>query len=141
MDIELCKLDVDPLFFNCAVMPQMRLQMLTGNENGAQLLFEASSNIPQCDVDYVNQMSGDGDVNPNLKAMLAVNRLLNPICEECGYKTDTSKLMLCKKCKLSWFCNNTCAEKNHAKHSRRCCNVNGPLDNGYQAITLLERKK
>ena len=40
---------------------------------------------------------------------------------------------------ISWYCNEDCQKKHWNIHKKRCCNKDGPLDEGYQKISLLKK--
>lgn len=106
---------------------------------------EACKNIPNADVEYLknvisvnNQTTQYDDIA--LKNMLASVRWNNPICDYCLDKSNLEKLFLCKKCKLTWYCSEYCQRSHSEKHSKRCCNLDGPLDDGPMQIAILKTK-
>lgn len=111
-------------------------------EDGKNLFFTASNNIPLVDINTViNQCPSNEPFEqrcPMLKQQLAFNRLSNRICEACGDKSDIRKLSICTDCCLSWYCSKECQVRHWSTHKQRCCNINGPLDNGYQQIAILK---
>lgn len=108
--------------------------------NDVPLINIAYDALPDVDELYVRDALKDSVPDPklNLRLCLVVNRLNNPICECCGNKSDVSKLLICKHCCLSWYCNDACSEAHFNVHKLRCCKKDGPLDLGYQQIAMLK---
>ena len=112
----------------------------------SSILLKGMDNIPIADVELLSQHATNMDNLPEdkyvsqLKAQLASLRLMNRICEKCGYKQDIKKLKICTKCGLTWYCSDNCQQQDHSRHILRCANVNGPLDTGYQQLAFLKIK-
>lgn len=116
------------------------------------LLHRAICNVPVADVelvmDHINKhslLSVESPKSPDkLKEQctiqVALIRLSNRICEHCGDKSNILRLQLCSECALSWYCNSTCQAAHWDTHKRRCCQVNGPLDMGYQQLAFVKLK-
>lgn len=115
-------------------------------ENGENLFIKAVNNMPNKDIQLVvEKMTDDNRIPAEEKvnkaaSMLTFNLLANRICEECGDKSDITKLSICGSCALAWYCSKECQEKHWSKHQLRCCNKDGPLNDGYQAIAFAKRK-
>jgi predicted sulfurtransferase len=109
--------------------------------DGQPLLETAYKYLPETDVNHVLSQVGEDGVAPNvdLRLALVTNLLNNPICESCGNKSTPNQLMLCRHCCLAWYCNDTCAHNHDNLHRQRCRNQHGPLNQGYQAISLSKR--
>jgi hypothetical protein len=115
----------------------------------------AMAAIPDAVVEHVDKICNGGhnahvatDVGTALsdgslrtRTMLVFNLLANRICEECGDKTDITKLLLCKNCHLAWYCGDECARRHWPTHGLRCGKRGGPLNRGYQAISITPVKK
>lgn len=101
---------------------------------------KASINMPKCDVDKLSSIMTTPDT---MKAttQLVFLRLINRICDHCGYKADIKKLSICTDCCLVWYCNEECMNAHAHKHSERCCKLDGPLDKGYQALSFVKDNK
>jgi hypothetical protein len=82
----------------------------------------------------------DEDVVIKGAQMLIFNRLANRICEECGDKHDIKKLSLCTDCAMCWYCNSDCQSKHWSTHVKRCCQIDGPVDEGYNKPVILKVK-
>ena len=115
-----------------------------------KLLFErAFKNVPKADIDLLinKTKETEGEIVDIEKKrlqyaqMLAFNILANRICDHCGDKKDITKLSICSDCALSWYCSKECQQRHLNTHKLRCCQPDGPLDRGYQAIALLNTKK
>ena len=77
----------------------------------------------------------------NKAAMMATfNLLANRICEQCGDKSDITRLSICGSCALAWYCSKECQEKHWPTHKLRCCKKDGPLNKGYQAMAICKMK-
>lgn len=120
--------------------------------DGNSLFMKASYYIPTVDILKVvstiarhNKESHTEELTKEksleIAQQLCFNRLANRICENCGDKSNIIKLQICQNCCLSWYCNKECQRNHWNKHKLRCCNRNGPLDDGYQAIMMLEIDK
>ena len=72
--------------------------------------------------------------------MLAFNRLANRICENCGDKKILQNYRFVMIVDYV-YCSKVCQRNHWDTHKLRCRNVNGPLDNGFQAIALLKKKE
>lgn len=58
------------------------------------------------------------------------------ICIWCGF--HDKKLGFCNKCYLVQYCSADCKEKDFKKHSKRCCQLDGPLDDGPQRLVMFK---
>lgn len=102
-----------------------------------EVLPLAKANIPKADVEWLRRKL-DGMEDSHLKTeddirqLLAMVRLANPICDHCMYKDDLAQLELCPKCLLVFYCREPkhCKQQAWSKHSERCCNPDGPEDDG-----------
>jgi hypothetical protein len=102
----------------------------------------ACSNIPNSDIDHVKSFITIPNeyikTDDDIKKMLTNVRWTNPICDYCLDKSNPNNLFLCKDCLLTFYCSENCMEKHSKKHSKRCCNINGPLDDGPMKIAILK---
>ena len=101
------------------------------------LFLEAAANIPDTDAALVQTKAPDM-TKEQAKMALACNRWCNPICEGCFTKKENVPLFLCRACKLAFYCSAKCQESHSVAHSKRCCKLDGPLDQGPQAIVFLK---
>ena len=99
----------------------------------------AKSHVTKEDVNFIQRLticirkvSVPEDV---ARTMTANIRWKNRICNECQDKSDILKLFFCEKCYLVQYCSKECQEKNWTQHRERCCNPDGPLDDGPQQFT------
>jgi len=77
-------------------------------------------------------------------------RLMNQVCHGCGKNSrrgflkvipeDYPKLLMCDKCKMTYYCSKECQEKDWSKHKEWCCNVNGPRDLGVNRIVMIDTR-
>lgn len=134
------KPNINPAIFSHDFVVDTRFRMLEQcSVGGGKPLFStAINNLPRADINYVTNISGS--FNPNTRLLLTFNRLVNPICECCGNKEDITKLMICNRCCLSWYCNKACATSHHETHKLRCCKSDGPLDEGFQKIVMFKTR-
>ena len=116
-------------------------------ENGENLFTKGCHNIPWADVHKIlplvkpTDFPSPVDTVNHVRQMLVFNLLANRICENCGDKRDTRKLSLCNDCALAWYCSKQCQENHWNIHKLRCCNPQGPLNEGYQSIAILKQKE
>jgi hypothetical protein len=98
------------------------------------LFRKAIESIPKSDVLYVKKFETLHSLPPksekDIAHMLASIRWTNPICEKCLDKKDPGALFACERCGLGFYCSTGCQEAHLPIHSLRCCNPDGPLDNG-----------
>lgn len=114
-------------------------------------VFEtAVKHIPSADVAAVTSVC-TASPPERVAVILAANRLMNPICEGCGWKPGPDRrhhcrLKLCAGCCLAWFCSQECVARNVLEgtslHGARCVNdpealAAAPLDTGPQAIAIV----
>ena len=108
--------------------------------NDDDVLQVAMNNIPNVDINALLPMMEEKSVD-QAKIQLAIVRHVNRICDHCGYKTDVRQLSLCTDCCLVWYCNETCMLAHAPKHTERCRDLHGPLDDGYQALSFIKIDK
>lgn len=120
---------------------------------------EAITHVPDSDVacfrNFVNNLPEEGNVDPDLppaldvkmmsdtdvRGMMATLRYQNAICDGCWKKGAGVKLLLCSKCKLTFYCGTKCRDEHAKTHAKRCCKPDGPLDEGPQKIAFVPIKK
>jgi hypothetical protein len=68
-------------------------------------------------------------------------RWLNPICEQCLDKSNPSALFACAQCGLAFYCSHACQRAHSNKHAQRCCKLDGPAEDGPQAMAFAKIKK
>lgn len=106
-----------------------------------QRFFKAVLSLPQCDLGIVKQQNPGSDINDmSLRVMLAMNRWMNPCCNRpgCGEKRP-ERLGFCSQCYLTYYCGSSdCREKDRATHAKRCCNPDGPPDEGPFKIAIIQ---
>ena len=108
------------------------------------LYLRGVDNLPNSDIEFLMKKTGieltkkNNEKIRHLAQCLVFNRLSKRICDYCGKQEDNLKI--CKNCCLSWYCSTDCQKKHWDIHKLRCCNINGPLDEGYQKILLLGEK-
>lgn len=66
---------------------------------------------------------------------VAYIRLTNKACAFCA---DKNIKLTCRKCKLTSWCSNRCAQNHETVHSMWCCQKYGPRDTGPMGSTFLE---
>jgi hypothetical protein len=117
-----------------------------------EALCKAYDCLPVADVEYAMasmtrnatgkaKLGADADTagEHRLKLGLCINLHNNRICENCCSK-DASKLQLCTKCCLSWYCSYVCAAKHFMLHQLRCQNTQGCLDNGSMQLVMVHMR-
>jgi hypothetical protein len=114
--------------------------------NGENLFMKGVSNLPIKDISTITERMTDEDGPQKervMKAaqMLTFNLLANRICENCGDKTIVTNLSICSNCALAWYCSKECQTQHWDTHKLRCCNRQGPLNTGFQAIVLANVNK
>ena len=96
--------------------------------------------VPRADIAYVQAACRGGETRTDdeVAHMLAFNRWYNKICDNCGDKDDPTALLRCARCGLVWYCGRACQRAHWAKHRLRCAKLDGPLDDGPQAIRMIK---
>jgi len=125
--------------------------------NIAEVLLAAKANLPHADVDLlrgtkrmpVARAAGKKHKTDeparilnkdDIGNMLVLLRFRNSICDNCLKKGDTP-LYLCADCKLTFYCSTDCKKAHAEAHAKRCCQANGPLDDGPQKLMFVKVKK
>lgn len=111
-------------------------------DSGENVFMKGIQNMPNADINVIAEKMTSSMIHPEARyvqasQMLTFNLLSNRICEQCGYKTDIRELLICTGCCLAWYCSKTCQENHWGTHRLRCAKKDGPLNTGYQAITLV----
>lgn len=105
----------------------------------------AKNNVTKADVKFLQnltQSSGGKAVSEDgARQMTAEIRWGNRICNKCMDKSDILKLFFCDKCYLVQYCSKYCLNTDSSEHQKRCCDPNGPLDDGPQCFAVAERKQ
>jgi hypothetical protein len=105
-------------------------------------IWEISNNIPNSEVTkLVNALPPgmmEGKPPLSIKANIALNRLINRICDHCLNKSDVENLKWCNKCKLTFYCSIACQRAKRDQHSKWCCQQDGPPDDGPQSTIILK---
>jgi len=102
----------------------------TPTGKGFVVYQHAQKMLPETEVDYVLQIAPETTMTkPDLRSMLALNRLINRICHACESKANVKKMSRCVRCKLVYYCNRECQQSDwYARHKQWCCNQDAPLD-------------
>jgi len=111
-------------------------------------MLRAMKALPRAEVDYVQEFLHQQGASlarseRDIRFMLARNRLKNRICDLCLKKGSDVKLLLCSKCRLTWFCSVGCQSLAFPRHKQWCGVPSakrdlGPM--GTQFVSLPPRK-
>ena len=126
---------MSPTFNNTNKENWLKCQKETVNHPLFQL---AIRNLPKVDYQALQaavRKQGEEVPEEFIKRALTLNRWVNPICNQCFDKSTPANLFPCSECGLTFYCSSKCQTENRSKHSRRCCKLDGPLDDG--PITII----
>jgi hypothetical protein len=84
----------------------------------------------------------------DVRAAIAYNRITNRICNFCHDKSDTSLLLACGGCQMTYYCGKICQynDWHHnvpslTKHREWCCQLGAQADNGPNQMAILQLDK
>jgi hypothetical protein len=104
-------------------------------------LFQtALRKLPRSDEDAVRAAVPEELERNRLLYSLAFVRWSNPICDFCLDKSNPAALFPCQECGLTFYCSAEHQVEHKAKHSLRCCNLDGPLDDGPMSLAFITAK-
>ena len=102
--------------------------------------YQAVTNVPVSEVLWCRQVTGDeGGRHSDMEiaAMIALNRRMNRICENCGDKSAPTQLRACGKCYLLYYCSRQCQRAHWLSgHRHSCCNPEAGREKGYSASVI-----
>ena len=106
--------------------------------------MQLCAKLPLSDVASLSQIAPDQS-RLFLTATVVLNRLNNPICNFCLDKKDTSKLLVCDACNMTFYCSEKCQHEdwlNPLRQSHRdwCCNSTAKPDEGPLQMILVKMK-
>lgn len=105
--------------------------------DGVNVLSHAVVNVPAGDIELVREVAPANSNQGDLRISLALNLLMNRICENCEKKPHVrGALKLCSACCLAWYCSESCQQAQWQTHQLRCCKPDGPLDKGAQKLVF-----
>ncbi|CAH6419903.1 Hypothetical protein HVR_LOCUS979 [uncultured virus] len=117
------------------------VELIFGNDHPKFAV--AKDHVTSNDVKYVQQLiikPGEKVTSEDeIRAMITEIRWKNRICNHCMDKSNILKLFFCDKCYLVQYCSKECKEKDLDIHRKRCCDPDGPLDDGPQQFAVVER--
>lgn len=103
----------------------------------------AKEHVTNSDIKFIKdliRLSAEKEVSEHeARIMTAKIRWDNRICNECRDKSDILKLFFCDKCYLVQYCSEECQEHNLLQHQKKCCNPEGPLDDGPQQFAIIKK--
>ena len=87
-----------------------------------ETIKRVAENIPDEEINHINNIPFfGGRADPvKLRGMMAMLKLLNPICNECGQHDPNIKLLRCGRCEVVHYCNVECQKKNWPEHKKKC---------------------
>ena len=105
---------------------------------GDRMFEEAVKNVPDRDIDALVAVGCD-EPRDTIAMIIATHKWKNRICATCWNSDDPTKLAMCQKCKLEFYCNTECQQSDWKRHKKRCARKDGPADDAPNAIVSMTR--
>jgi len=120
------------------------IRLETGHYLTYEDISEAAARLPKLEVQKVLDLTAEAEGEDDYVKMahlVLMNRLQNPICNQCLDTSATEKLVLCKRCNATWYCGEVCRTKDAPQHSHWCCTPDAKPDTGPLAVVVVKISK